>query len=116
VRKEWLVIMNTSTLVCDFCSMSDPAWRYPARTFLAYLAPRLAGESVGDWAACDACHTLIEIEDRRGLAQRSLDELISKHPEVGEAAGALYEELTALHRKFFEHRCGAAVKIAFTAA
>jgi hypothetical protein len=59
---------------------------------------------------------LIEVEDRHGLAQRSLDELISRHPEVRGAAGALYEELTALHRKFFEHRCGAAVKIAVTAA
>jgi hypothetical protein len=108
--------MNTSNPVCDFCSTPDPIWRYPARTFLAYLVPSIAGESVGDWAACDTCHALIEVEDRRGLAQRSLDELISRHPEMREIAGVLYEELTALHWKFFEHRCGAAIKIAVTAA
>ncbi len=108
--------MNTSSPVCDFCSTPAPIWRYPARTFLAYLFPTIAGESVGDWAACDTCHALIEVEDRRGLAQRSLDELISKHPEMSEAAGVLYEELTALHRKFFEYRCGAAIRIAVTAA
>jgi hypothetical protein len=68
--------MINEILQCDFCSMPGPVWRYPARSFVAYCAPNVAGESVGDWAACDLCHVLIEAGDRRGLAQRSLDELI----------------------------------------
>jgi hypothetical protein len=108
--------MNNSNLLCDFCSAPSPAWRYPARTFLAYCIPNIAGESVGDWAACDSCHDLIESDDKRGLAKRSLDELISKHAESREAAAVLYEELAGLHQKFFEHRTGAAVKVSANAA
>jgi hypothetical protein len=48
--------MINENLQCDFCSVPDPAWRYPARSFVAYCAPNVAGESVGDWAACDLCH------------------------------------------------------------
>ncbi len=78
--------MTETSLLCDFCSAPDPAWRYPAKSFVAYCAPNIAGESVGDWAACDRCHILIEANDRRGLAQRSLNELIARHPEASAAA------------------------------
>ena len=108
--------MTNESLQCDFCSMPGPAWRYPARSFIAYYAANVAGESVGDWAACDLCHLLIEADDRSGLAQRSLDELILKHPEVIAAAAVLYEELAKLHQEFFAHRSGTAVPITANAA
>ena len=108
--------MTKADLICDFCSAPAPAWRYPARTFLAYCVANVAGESVGDWAACDACHLLIEAEDRKGLAQRSLDELILKHPEARPAAAVLYEDLAGLHDQFFAHRSGTAVPINANAA
>jgi hypothetical protein len=108
--------MTNTSLQCDFCSALGPVWRYPARSFIAYCAPGVAGESVGDWAACDQCHVLIETDDRRGLAQRSLDELILKHPEASLAAAVLYEELAELHQQFFAHRSGPAVSITANAA
>jgi hypothetical protein len=108
--------MINQSLQCDFCSMPGPAWRYPAGSFIAYCAPNVAGESVGDWAACEMCHVLIEADDRRGLAQRSLDELILKHPEAILAAAVLYEELAELHQEFFAHRSGTAVPITANAA
>ena len=104
--------MGDANLQCDFCSAPFPSWRYPARSFIAYRAANLAGESVGDWAACDACHKLIEADDHEHLAQRSLDELILKHPEARAAAEILFNDLADLHRQFFEHRCGPAVPIA----
>ena len=104
--------MGDADLQCDFCSAPCPGWRYPARSFIAYRATNLAGESVGDWAACDACHKLIEAGDREHLAQRSLDELILRHPEARPAAEILFQDLADLHRQFFEHRCGPAVPIA----
>ena len=107
--------MNNENLLCDFCSAPDPAWRYPARSFIAYCAPDVAGESVGDWAACDDCHAMIEANDRRSLAQRSLDELILKHPEAIVAAAELHEHLAALHAQFFEYRGGPATLIAASA-
>jgi len=103
--------MINEILQCDFCSAPGPVWRYPARSFVAYCAPNIAGESVGDWAACDLCHVLIEADDRSGLAQRSLDELILKHPEAIAAAAVLREDLAELHQQFFAHRSGKAVPI-----
>lgn len=97
-----------SESICDFCSAPDPSWRYPARTFIAFCAPPIASESVGDWAACDTCHGLIERDDRMGLARRSLDELIVKTPEMAEARSELLQSLVDLHQQFFTNRCGAA--------
>lgn len=101
-------------LLCDFCSAPSPAWRYPARTFLAYCAPPIAGESVGDWAACDSCHALIENDDPGALAQRSLDELIAKDPEAANCRGELFHSLMDLHEQFHTNRCGPAQPIALT--
>jgi hypothetical protein len=98
--------MINANLVCDFCSSDGPAWRYPARTFIAYCVTNLAGESVGDWAACETCRGLIEADDRRGLAQRSVEQLIFDHPELRELRADLAVELMRLHGKFFENRCG----------
>jgi hypothetical protein len=108
--------MTNTSPQCDFCSVPGPVWRYPAQSFVAYRASNLAGESVGDWAACDLCHVLIEADDRSGLAQRSLDELILKHPEAVAAAAVLYEDLAVLHQQFFAHRSGTAVPITANAA
>lgn len=108
--------MTNARLQCDFCSVPGPEWRFPARSFFAYCAPRVAGESVGDWAACDKCYALIEADDRRGLAQRSLDQLVLKHPEASAVAAVLYEELAELHQQFFAHRSGPAVPITANAA
>ncbi len=113
---EELRTMTNTSLQCDFCSAPGPVWRYPARNFVAYCAPSVVGESVGDWAACDRCHVLIESDDRRGLAQRSLDELILKHPDAGLAAAVLCEELAELHQQSFAHRSGTAVPITANAA
>jgi hypothetical protein len=59
---------------------------------------------------------LIEAGDRKGLAQRSLDELILKHPEARPATAVLYEDLAGLHDQFFTHRSGTAVPINANAA
>ncbi len=104
--------MGNANLQCDFCSAPRPTWCYPARSFVAYRVSSLAGESVGDWAACGACHRLIKADDRRGLSQRSLDELILKHPEAKAAADILFHDLAELHRQFFEHRDGPPIPIA----
>ena len=108
--------MTNANLQCDFCSAPGPVWRYPARSFIAYCAPNIAGESVGAWAACDKCHVLIETDDRGGLAQRSLNELIVKHPEARAAAAVLYEQLVELHQQFLANRSGPAVPITANAA
>jgi hypothetical protein len=55
-------------MLCDFCSLSAPAWRYPAASF----RDTFGGWSVEDWLACEECHQMIMAGDRNGLARRSL--------------------------------------------
>lgn len=103
--------MGKAKLQCDFCSALRPVWRYPARNFVAYRVSYVAGESVGDWIACDGCHALIEGSDLPALAQRSLENLLAKHPEARAAADILFNELRDLHQQFFRNRLGPAVPI-----
>lgn len=61
---------------CDFCSSPAVRWSYPARdvnmgVVLGGSMPVLHN-SRGDWAACDACHDLIEAGDYKSLLNRSI--------------------------------------------
>lgn len=100
-----------SQAICDFCSTPRVAWRYPARSFIAYIVASIGGESVGDWAACDECHDLIESVDSERLKERSLNALIERHPEMASVRDALAEHMAALHILFFKNRTGAAARV-----
>jgi hypothetical protein len=98
------------TCICDFCSGQDVKWRYPAKTFLAYITNSVAGESLGDWAACSKCHDLIEQDDRAGLAASSIESLIAVHPEMAEIKEDLHREMAVLHQIFFNSRIGPVIQ------
>jgi len=95
--------------ICDFCSNPQVGWRYPAQSFLAYIVGGIAGQSVGDWAACAACHDLIEKDNRSGLAAHSIDSLIAVHPEMQCVREDLLREMAVLHHTFFDSRMGAPI-------
>lgn len=97
---------QTMSSICDFCSDPDVRWRYPTRSFWAYIVGSVAGESVGDWAACERCHDLIERGNPDSLAAKSVERLIGVHPEVREVREDLFREVTRLHRSFFACRSG----------
>ncbi len=92
--------------ICDFCSAPNPTWKYPARSFIGYEACGIAGESVGDWAACEECHRLIATNDRVGLTERSAVTFIALRPELTEIREELTAELGVLHTRFLENRTG----------
>ena len=100
-----------ATALCDFCSEPSVIFRYPAQSFVAYVAAGIAGESVGDWAACAICHQLIQAGDWAALSERSLRTLIEKHPEMQDAEAALRAQIADFHRMFFANQAGAAVPI-----
>jgi hypothetical protein len=97
--------------LCDFCSEPAVTWRYPARTFLAYFGGNVGGESVGDWAACECCHSLIESGNSHALTLRAVERLVVKHPEMSAAQDELVAAMRTLHRSFFENRLGAALPL-----
>ena len=88
--------------VCDFCATPGPRWRYPATSF-GDMASGYG--SVDDWAACDACHDLIECDDdraRRQLLQRSLVRFSDRERRW------LRPQVMEFHDQFREHRTGPA--------
>jgi hypothetical protein len=97
--------------LCDFCSEPQVVWRYPALSFLAYVIAGIAGESVGDWAACRICHALIQAGNRSELADRSVRTLIEKHPEMRVAEAELREQIAQFHVMFFRNRAGSAMPV-----
>ena len=105
-----------ASALCDFCSEPSVIFRYPAQSFVAYVAAGIAGESVGDWAACAICHQLIQAGDRLGLSERSLGTLLEKHPEMRDAEEELHAQITDFHRKFFASRSGAPIPVVVAAA
>lgn len=97
--------------ICDFCSSRGVGWRYPTRSFIAYVIAGIAGESVGDWAACRVCHGLIAAGNRCGLLARSLHTLLDGHPEMRASEAELREPLAAFHGMFFANQTGAALVV-----
>lgn len=95
---------------CDFCSNGAVRWRYPARDFVVTdLTARLHAQelpgvgSEGGWAACAACHALIERTDRQGLVLRSARKFAKRY---GVPARLLMPDLRKLHDQFWENREG----------
>src|SRR3990172_3306604 len=67
--------------ICDFCSADAPNWRYPVQDFAALEG---VSTSVGEWAACNLCHDLIEAGKFAELLEWSLQTLVGKRREFRE--------------------------------
>lgn len=82
--------------VCDFCGDQNPCWDYDCAQFdLEDFG------SIGGWAACDGCSTLIEAEDYEGLLERSLDNPLGRtDPEYWRA------RIGPIHQGFWGNRIG----------
>lgn|SRR5512146_686650 len=115
-------------LICDFCSAPNPIMEYPCRSFgltgEQALKPgasvtnkggfRWAKEhdlcftsvpgirSIGSWAACDACHHLIEQGQIEALTQRAVDTFRHKHHHLEHAL----DDIRLTFLLFFEVRSG----------
>ena len=67
-------------MICDFCTTSDPSWRFEAQVF-AIDYGEVLGQSDGAWAACDECCRLILAGDREGLVDRAM-QIAPSFPDV----------------------------------
>ena len=82
-------------MFCDFCSETQPCWRFEAQPF-ATVCGNVVATSDSAWAACDACCALIVSGDRAGLLERGV-RLIPGLPE-------LREWVQVAHQAFFDHQ------------
>lgn len=58
--------------VCDFCMTAPPTWEYPCG-WVTLTANAVFGASDDEWAACDACHDLIEAGDLDALVNHLVE-------------------------------------------
>src|SRR5262245_39582539 len=75
------VVIQTSEVICDFCSSTEVRWSYMAEDFVI-LEPRIEWGSRGGWAACDTCHDYIEHNDRAVLAPHCQDKFVVEHTDA----------------------------------
>lgn len=90
--------------VCDFCLAPNPTWEYPAGQVEIDLPhPDNINRSRDEWAACDACHDLIERGPLIRLAVRICHEQLGDHVHPVELAAAMNQV-----RRFGDARTGEA--------
>ena len=107
------VYLASTILLCDFCSKPSPNWRYPASEFTTVPEPEQSpATSIGDWAACDTCHDLIEASEWIGLCVRSTETLIAVRPDLLDRTDEIAKVMVSLHCGFRDHRGGPPTHIA----
>lgn len=96
-------------IVCDFCSTpaeEKDLWTYYCPDFrYPYVVVGMVSEgSQGNWAACDACHDLIEANDQRALTVRSMDMEEKRDPSTSPHRAVLFALGNAIHKGFFANK------------
>lgn len=91
-KAELLASVETQG-VCDFCSDPSPLHTVQVPSFEMFPGMPNLPQSEGDWAACDACYTLIAENRREDLLQRVLT-----HSSGGVATTGV---LRTLHARFW---------------
>jgi hypothetical protein len=70
-------------------------------------ATRIEHHATGGWCACALCAELIDQADLKALANRSVDEILRRRPELSRTSReVLLETSERIHRQFFELREG----------
>lgn len=73
--------------ICDFCSDPTVVARYHAEDFIVEhmsKPPYVVQQSVGDWAACRTCETLIDANEWSNLALRATNMFGETYSELTE--------------------------------
>lgn len=83
--------------VCDFCLGSDPVWEYPAAP-MEIVGGSLIDRSDDEFAACEACHELLEAHRIGPLVER----IVAAHRELvrrGQVAQGWVAPPLPIHRR-----------------
>lgn len=93
--------------MCDFCTGRPVCWSYPCQSYEVPWSPveNVKMSSTEDWAACHACHTLIQLDAWEELAQRSASVNIALNPNEHSPQERL-QLMRSLHAEFRKNRLG----------
>jgi len=91
-------------VVCDFCQAKPVTWAYPCTDFVLEV---IGYKNIGEWAACENCHALIEQGNKTMLLAKS----VATHPLLTrqsdpETLEFVLAQVYLLHEGFFGHRTG----------
>ncbi len=70
------------------------------------IFPDEVHESLGPWAACDACHELLETGNREGLLARSVTEFFKDPLVASFDPTRVRAQILEAHQGFFSHWYG----------
>jgi hypothetical protein len=104
--------------VCDFCR-GTPGWLYLAEEFTSRLVgikadgTRMTYTQVNspEWAACNACHDLIEAKDVAALAERAVKADWDGTGRPKKMREELKRDLMRFHGEFMRRRIGPAKRL-----
>jgi len=93
-------------MTCDFCDRpAEQFWLYPVGEF--WEPKTRVHNQNGVWAACPACHPLVETRDLDGLLARFTE----REREKGHADDPRGAEVRRVWLQVFRHRLGAPVAV-----
>lgn len=94
------------TIQCDFCSERPVTARYCAESFITpFSTESIIHESVGDWAACSTCESLIDRGDWESLIHRAALKLFQAAPYLTAVTsfGTVSAELRIMYAQLLEN-------------
>lgn len=91
--------------VCDFCGAKPVRYSCPARNTVMAVVAFIVGNSIGNWAACGPCGSLILRSDREGLARRSAVMFRRKRPDLHDFP-VTQKRFREIHDQFWSAREG----------
>lgn len=99
---------SETRIICDFCSSPDVVYRYPCyddSIIIEGNGVALGLGSIGDWASCEACSSLIDTDNREGLVNRS----IVTYTDISDGRLTSYDitdMMQVIHAMFWRRRHG----------
>lgn len=91
-------------IVCDFCCSHEAEWIHEAND-CKFPGP-LHVKSIGAWAACNACHSLIENSQHKELLNRSLEVYKRIYPDDEGHISIMRRIMNMSHETFWKNRTG----------
>ncbi len=93
--------------ICDFCTLAQTEWVYPAHDFCISDEDGIQTNSIGAWGACNLCHADLVAGNYEWLADRYLRQFrfipMSAYAEIK-------AKVVKLHGTFLKNRAGEASK------
>jgi hypothetical protein len=88
---------------CDFCTAGPVFKTYACHDFMWNKQAAFAHESIGTWAACKRCGTLIDADRWASLTDRAVRKFVRTKDLPHHEVSTVRARLTEIHELFRKH-------------